>query len=173
MNTFIARFRHLSVPMCALLFFHAAAAYGRHPEERARAENVRSGYVNGNVVVRYDLLGPAGKGFRVGILLLSKADPAYRYRPVNVTGDVGSVQDTGRDRQIVWEIAREFPRGLDTSEYFFGVDAEIARGGISPWVLIGGAAVIAGCAAVILLSRSGGTQQVTLELPDPVGRPKR
>ena len=101
MNTFIARFRHIAVPLCALLFFHAAAAYGRHPDERARAENIRSAHVNANVVVRYDLLGPAGKGSRIGIILLSKADPAYSYRPVNVTGDIGSVRDTGRDKQIV------------------------------------------------------------------------
>ena len=173
MDTFIARFRHASVPLCALLFFYAAAGYGRHPEEGARAENIRSGYVNGNVVVRYDLLGPAGRGFRVGIVLLSKADPAYSYHPVNVTGDVGSVQDTGRDKRIVWEVAREFPQGLDTAKYFFRIDAEAAKGRISTWVLIGGAAVIAGCAALVILSGSGGTQQVVLELPDPVGRPKR
>jgi hypothetical protein len=163
----------MSISLLYLLMFHVQVTYARLANDTVRAENIHSEVVGGKVVVHYDLLGPACEKLKIGLVLLSRDDPAYSYKPVAVSGDVGTVLSAGYDKQILWDIAREFRKGLDTGMYFFRVDAETVKEGINPWILVGGAAIIAGSVVLILASKSGGSAPVNLELPDPFGRPNR
>lgn len=173
MNRLTAPFSFLKFLLSCLFIFCAAVIHAQSTGDTVRTDNLRSEVVNGKIVLHYDLLGPADKRLNIGIVLLSREDLAYSYMPVAVSGDVGTVVTAGHDKQILWDISREFPQGLDTGKYFFRVDAEPVKGGINPWVLAGGAAIIAGSVALILSLKSSGSTPVNLELPDPIGRPNR
>ncbi|HEY6950800.1 MAG TPA: hypothetical protein VI758_00250 [Bacteroidota bacterium] len=116
----------------------------------------------------------AERDIRVTVILRKESDPQFRYRPKRVTGDVGIVHSGGKDKRIVWDIAREFPDGIDGNDFYFIVEAEFASQGTSAmwWIGGGAAAVAGGIAAFLLSSGTKPNSQSPGSYPLPPGRPQ-
>jgi len=138
-------------------------------------ENVRFEKRSELINIFYDLNAPIDKVHEVRLYLRRESDLSFLYRPMNMTGDVGTIVIPGVGRRIVWDITREFPEGLVGDDYYFVVEAEfIEPEGMNPWIWVGGgAALVAGVVGIILLSGSKDEPPpvITTGFPDPPGRP--
>ena len=88
-------------------------------------ENVRfSQQVDHRVVVTYDLLGDSKKRYNV---ILSLLNPTSRKKvPLsskNLSGAVGKKVKPGKDLQIVWDLKKDYPDGLEGERFRFIIDA--------------------------------------------------
>jgi len=144
-------------------------------DEKDRIANVRFEVGADLVRVYYDLIATIDKIHSVQLLLRRESDPLFRYRPLNITGDVGTIVFPGQKRRILWEYVKEFPDGLSGDDYYFVVDAEyIELEGMSPWIWVGGgAAVVGGVVAILLLSGNKDVPPAPVQtgFPQPPGRP--
>ncbi len=139
-------------------------------------ENVRFEIRGELVNVFYDLNAPIDKVHEVRLYLRRESDMSFLYRPMNTTGDVGTIVIPGIGRRIVWDITKEFPAGPVGDDYYFVLEAEVAEvEGTNQWLWIGGGAALVG-GVVGLLLISGGSKDTppppgTSGFPDPPGRP--
>ena len=82
--------------------------------------------VTGELVrIYYDLVGTLDKVHRVGVFLRRESDSTFVYRPVYLTGDVGSIVFPGEKRRITWDFLKDFPEGVKGDDYYFTVEAEM------------------------------------------------
>lgn len=130
--------------------------------------------VNGfRVKVWFDLAGKKDAKYNVGILLRNRNDPAFRYAPKALTGNVGTGAFAGRNNLIVWDMSKEFPQGLQGSGYYFVVNAQRVSSGHSTSILtwIGaGAVAVAAVVTYVVVSHNGGPTSPA-SYPNPPGRP--
>lgn len=137
-----------------------------------QVRNVHFETTDKNIVIHYDLIGNPDKKYKVQVTLKNEEFITFNYRPLNTSGDVGEQVPSGENKMIIWDIGKEFPAGLEGESYYFVVDAEYVSGSIGTWLLIAGAAVLGGGAALLLRSNKTETAPpITSELPDPIGRP--
>lgn len=129
-----------------------------------------------NVVVHYDLNGPADKSYKVLLVLKRRSEPYFKMLPKNVIGQVGEGDFAGKDREIVWHLYRDVPNGLEGEDYYFEVTAAMIvpdHGGGIPWFYYVGGALVGGAAAVYfgtdMFNKSGGSSH----LPGPPSRPSQ
>lgn len=122
--------------------------------------------LDSRVIVTYDLLGDPDKEYTV---ILSIFIPASRKKvPVSLrslTGAVGKAIKPGRGLEIVWDLRRDYPDGLEGDGFRFIVDAYLQQKKSSklPWILAG--LVAAGGAAFLVTT--GGQPAATPDLPAP------
>ena len=118
--------------------------------------------------ITYDLVGEEDD-YAINLLLRNKEDASYSYAPKGMRGDIGEEVTPGRGKVIEWDVAKDFPHGIDPStplalsfeaRYYFGFFQKY-----TPY-LVGTAAVV-GAAVYFLLS---GDEEES-EFPDPSGRP--
>ncbi len=176
MATIVQRFTLMRFFLAALLLVQGIpAALFAAQDEQNRIENVRFEVSGGLVRVYYDLIAPIDKVHSVRLSLRRESDQLFRYRPLNITGDVGTIVFPGQKRRIVWDYAKEFPDGLIGEDYYFLVEAEsVETEGMSPWIWVGGGAVVVGgVLALLLLSGSEDLPPtpVPTGFPLPPGRP--
>ncbi len=118
---------------------------------------------------------PPDREFKVAVVLRKESDPLFRFKPRKLTGDVGILHSMGRNKQIVWDIAREFPQGIDGNDFYFELQTEmLTKGNSSMWWIGGGAAVIAGGIVTYFVLSSGkvGPPSSSADFPPPPGRPR-
>ncbi len=141
--------------------------------DKGRLENLRYELADGKVTIYYDIVGPKDKKYKVAVILRRDSYRTFRYKPKNLTGDVGTGRFAGRNRQIKWDILKEFPLGVEGSDYYFEVEVELLKGGISPLIWIGAsAALVGGGAAYFLLAKKEETAPVVrVDLPLSPSRP--
>jgi hypothetical protein len=145
-------------------------------EDELAVRNVRFEVHGELIYVYYDLSGNVEKAHRVALYLRRESEPTFVYRPLNLTGEVGTIVFPGTEKRITWEHTKDFPEGLKGEDYYFEVEVEVpdVGGSISPLVFIGGGiAVIGGIVALVL---SGGGSDTPPPPPDagfppPPGRP--
>lgn len=133
-----------------------------------KAVNVKFVPHDGKVLISYDLLGDPGETYRVGVILKKESDSTRSYKPKLISGAVGEGVLPGRDREILWDLSKEIPAGLEGSDYYFVITAE-EEGGFPWWA--GAAIVSAGILGVLMLSSGGGDGGGSPSLPPPPGRP--
>ena len=138
--------------------------------------NVRFEVQGELIYVYYDLAGDVEKAHRVAVYLRRESEPTFVYRPLNVTGEIGTIVFPGSAKRITWEFTKDFPEGLQGEDYYFEVEAEApeSTGGISPLVFIGGGIAVVGGIVAIVLAGGGddGPPPVTpTGFPQPPGRP--
>jgi hypothetical protein len=162
--------------LAAVLFLEGTSVgFARMLDAPDSIENVQFDVAGELVRINYDLNAPLDKVHVVRLVLYRESDPTFSYRPVNVTGDVGTIVFPGQKRRIVWEFTKEFPEGLTGTDYYFVVEAEW----IAPekshmwWWIGGGAAVAGGLITVLLLKKSPGGDIINTntDFPNPPGRP--
>lgn len=112
--------------------------------------------------------------FNVTVLLRKESNSRFQAKLSNAHGDIGIIRNLGRNRRIVWDIAQEFPQGLNGSDFYFEVKAEEIKKGISPmWWIGGGVAVLAGGLTAYLISTGGKIDHpANGSFPLPPGRPQ-
>ena len=145
-------------------------------DDKVAVVNVRF-EVSGELVnVYYDLEGPADRVHKIRLMLLRETDSLFLYRPINMTGDVGTVVFPGQKRRIIWEFTKEFPEGLTGNDFYFVVEAErVPIEGINPLYYYAGGAAVVGTVLVVLLTGkkdNGGGGGGTAGFPGPPGRPQ-
>ena len=161
----VARMKMMRVVLAVLLLLQTlplSVAFGQSGD--ASIENVRFEVSADLVRVYYDLNAPIDRVHDVRISLRRESDITFSYRPLNITGDVGTIVFPGQKRRIVWEYLKEYPDGLAGDDYYFVIEAEyVAPEGMSPWIWIGGgAAVVGGVVGLLLLGGGDDTKP-----PDP------
>ncbi len=145
------------------------------PSNGTSVENVRFEKSGELVYIYYDLNAPIDKVHEVRLYLRRESELSFLYRPMNITGDVGTIVIPGQGRRIVWDITKEFPDGLAGNDYYFVVEAEFMEPeGKTPWLWIGGgAALVGGVVALLIFGGSDDEKPppVVTGFPDPPGRP--
>lgn len=141
---------------------------------RVDVSNVRVTISGLRVIVTYDLAGSPYKEYNVALVLRNRNNASFRYIPKMLSGDVGTGKYAGKNKEIVWDMTREFPQGLQGNGYYFVVDAEEAGGsansiGLFTW--IGGAAVVVAAVVAYLIVQHNGGPTSPASYPDPPGRP--
>ncbi len=158
----------------ALLAFIGSSLIVARPclSQEVKVSDVSFSMQDSNVVVRYDLSGPKNRNYKVTVALRRKGDPGFKFRPMDVSGDVGNGEFAGTDRHIVWRMYKEIPDGLYGNDYYFQVTATLlgGGGGISWLYYVGGAVVVGGTAAAVIY-KSQSSKNGSNPLPQPPGRP--
>lgn len=178
MLTILARQRAVCLLLAVLLVVQGSPIIARaQGENTIGIDNVRFEITGDLVRVYYDLSGPPDRVHSVQLTLRRESDPTFIYRPINLTGEVGTVVFPGQKRRITWDFTKEFPDGLSGSDYYFVVDVELVEpeGTNSLIWWGGGAAVAVSIVAVILLSKKAGDTPPPpppAEFPAPPGRPQ-
>ncbi len=125
------------------------------------------------VTVSYDLQGDPSATYNVSVILRSRSDPAFEYEPKALSGDIGVGKYAGPDKEIVWDMGKEFPQGLHGSGYYFVVDARKVSSGHSTGILTwlgAGAVAVAAVITYVIVTRNGGPASPA-SYPNPPGRP--
>ena len=174
MIAFSGRFKTLCYVLAWLLCAQLIPAAAFADDETA-VRNVRYEVTGELVRIYYDLVGPLDKVHKVALYLRREGDGTFAYRPVYLTGDVGSIVFPGEKRRITWDFLKDFPDGMQGVDFFFTVEAEMVQTpGVNPLYWIGGgAAVVGGVLAIVLLS--GGDDNPPPPpggFPQPPGRPQ-
>jgi hypothetical protein len=177
MQTPVVRLRFVCFVLAVVMSAELIPVSALAGEVKIKVENIRVEKDDERFVILYDLAGPKDEEYAVRLSLRREGDPKFRMDLSSATGDVGKGSYSGKERRIVWDSKKEFPDGLTGADFFFVVDAEISSGGISPWVWIGGGAVAAGLAVVLLGSKksdgttSTGPTTASYQFPLEPGRP--
>jgi len=118
------------------------------------------------VVVSYDLIGDASKKYTVTLsLYMPDTKETVPLNQKYLFGDVGKNVRAGRGKKVVWDLLKDFPKGLHNEGFVFTVDVDAQKGGNKlPWIA-GGIAAAGGTAALIAIL--SGSQQKAEELPFP------
>jgi hypothetical protein len=156
----------------ALLFEWSTVALANLQDEVSSLDNVHFEVAGDIVRIYYDLNAPLERVHAVRVVLYRESDPAFAYRPVNLTGDVGTIVFPGAKRRIIWEFTKEFPEGLNGHDYFFVVEAE----GLEPessnlWWWVGGGAALVGGVVTLLLVGSKSTPPPPTPTPETFPTP--
>jgi len=106
--------------------------------------NVRLRREEDRLVVQYDLEGESDE-YEVELLLSTNGGTSFEPLPETVEGQVGEGVMPGPDRQIVWAVLEDLPKGLSGSGNRLRVAVEPDGGGGVLWVL--GSALVAGAGA--------------------------
>ena len=117
-STFLCRITPLAFA-CVLVFAgsteHAAWA------QEVNVQDVQA-YQQGNrVVITYSLLGPDDAEYEVALRVSNDNGRSYQIEPNAVSGAVGDHIEPGREKEIVWQVLDDFPRGIEGDDYRFKV----------------------------------------------------
>jgi hypothetical protein len=174
MYAVVARFNLLRVFLAGLLLFEGwPLASALAQAEETSIENVRFEISADLIRIYYDLNAPIDKVHAVRLILRRENDASFTYRPLNITGDAGTIVFPGQKRRVVWEFTKEFPDGLSGDDFYFVVEAEyVEPERMSPWIWIGGGVLVAGIVTLIALP---GAEDPPIPpvtgFPVPPGRP--
>ena len=168
MQAFVNRLRPLCLLLVTLLVTEPVTpAFSR---EDISVKNVRFDVFGGKIVVHYDLTGPTDRSYLVKVTVRRTQLPTYEYSPRTISGDVGQGKFSGSNREITWEILREYPNGIEGSDFYFRVEATLLTPGSNLlYYLTGGAAAIGAAAYFIFIKKSSVSDEGSF--PQPVGRP--
>jgi len=166
----IKRLRSLCLLLVAILLLEAMPIFSVRAGDEVIVRNVRFESSGQVITIFYDLQGPAENRYQVKLLLKRRQEPSFEYAPRSLTGDVGEGPFAGTNRQMVWEIQKDSLGAFGGTDFYFVVEAEMisSRTNIL-WYIGGGAAVVAGAAAVFL----GKSTQNGAAAPDVFPKPIR
>jgi len=177
MLAFFLRMKVLPLFLAALLLLECLPmAYAAQQTGEPSIDNVHFEVAGDIVRIFYDLNAPMDQVHAVRLSLRRESDVTFAYRPVNLTGDVGTIVFPGQKRRIIWEFTKEFPDGMTGTDYYFIVEAEGAEKEASNlWMWIGGGVAGAGALVGLIMLLSGGEDDVVPPpptFPQPPGRPE-
>lgn len=169
MSAVVHRWKVMRVVLAMLLLAESmplAMAFGEGAA--TSIDNVRFEASADLIKIYYDLNAPVDMVHDVRISLRRESDITFTYRPLNITGDVGTIVFPGQKRRVVWEILKEFPDGLPGDDFYFVIEAEhVEPEGTSSWLWIGGGAAVVG-GVVLLLSLGGKDPGPVIPVPPDV-----
>ena len=92
--------------------------------QELKVENVQFEDKGETVVVKYDIEGEPERKYRITLTLAYDTGQALPINPKYLKGDVGKNIRPGTDREIIWELKKDYPFGLIGEGFVFGVTAE-------------------------------------------------
>src|SRR5437867_2820127 len=119
MQKFISKTKKISYALAAALLVQIVFASGAFARDDVRTSNVRFEISGDKVIIHYDLVASADADYVVAVLLKKESDRGFSYSPRNLAGDVGAGKFAGTDRRAVWDMKKEFPQGLEGTDYYF------------------------------------------------------
>jgi hypothetical protein len=141
-------------------------------DEQIRTQNVRFQVVGTKIIIRFDLEGPQDRDYTIKLTLKREQNQSFVHIPRAAAGDIGEGRFAGKDRQISWDILKEFSDGLEGNDYYFVIEVELISRGMSPlWYVGGGLAIVGGVAAFLLGKTAPASPAATESFPKPIGRP--
>ena len=141
-----------------------------HAKEKIGVENVRFELADGKVLIYYDLIGPRDKLYIVTLTLKRESVQANQIQPKLLTGDIGKGRFAGRNRQIILDISKEYPRALRATDYYFIVEAELVSSRSKSLFWIGAGAILVGGGSAVYLFML--KKDSDAGFPEPPGTPK-
>ncbi len=134
--------------------------------------NVRVEQEYSTLRIIYDLEGEE-ESYDVELLLQRSAETESPYRPGNLAGDVGEDVVPGKGKTVIWDLAKEFPEGVDPSAVFMlDMKASLQISFLQRYSMyLGGGAIAVGTALYFILT--GEEASPPSSLPDPSGRPDK
>ena len=142
-------------------------------------ENVKFVQDGTKVMVTYDLIDKNdARTFEVTLEVSKDGGITFKSMPKTLTGDVGANIKPGDVKKITWDVLKDVAE-LQGNNFVFKViakanEAELSKSddsnksssGISPYIWIGGGALLVGGAAVLLLSKKSESGTSVPDLPD-------
>ncbi|MFH0991059.1 MAG: hypothetical protein V1799_13705 [bacterium] len=165
------RMKSISLILCGVILFESLMITKGWAGEDIVVKNIRFEFTGNKVLIHYDVIGPAGQQYNIKVLLKRRKNPRFEFVPKAISGDVGEGRSGGYGKQIVWEIERDFPNGLDGDDFYFRIEAEVITAGSSLLYYLGGGAVVVGTAAYFLLMKKTDSGVSEGTFPKPIGRP--
>lgn len=145
--------KSLALPCLLLSFAQCLVALD------ARVSNITFVQENELIKIHYDLQGQADKAYKVTLILSSKDNADYRYKPQETRGDIGKVTP-GTGKEIEWAFRQEFPQELAVDDIFFSITAEPAKSSLA-YFLLGGGAALFGVVAYLAMQDDDSTPAET------------
>ncbi len=158
--------------LCSLGFFLFIPIRALYSQALA-VDNVRFvQQANSRVTVTYDLVGDPAQKYNVALsLYLPDSKNTVALKQKNLEGATGKNVGAGRGQEIVWDLLKEYPRGLNGDGYVFVVDAFMQqKGGSKTTLILGGLAAAAGGTAYYLTTKDD--KKKTTTEPDLPGPPR-
>ena len=141
-------------------------------DENYSLKNIHFRYLDGKIIINYDLIGPTDIEYNVSLVLKRKSDSLFRYVPINLTGKFGEGKYAGKDRQIIWDISKESIESFSGPDYYFKITVEVIKPNKLLYIIGGSAILAGGGAAYFLLSKKKNiVTPVKDEFPIPNVRP--
>jgi hypothetical protein len=142
-----------------VMMFSVSSSSAVFSQEPA-VQNVRfTQRADSNVEVTYDLIGNPAKKYSVRLSLVkSGSRAAFPISKESLSGNVGQAVSPGRRLIIIWNLPKDYPRGLEGEGFVFIVEVFEPKRGSSakPWIIGGLTAVGGGVAILIAMSGGGG-----------------
>jgi len=81
------------------------------------------------IIIRYDLDGKLNKKYKVDLSLSDDYGVTFQIKPEALRGNVGKNITPGNGKEIIWEMTKDYPNGLEGEGYVFAVDAKLQKSG--------------------------------------------
>jgi hypothetical protein len=131
--------------------------------QTVKVESVRFEQQGDYIIIHYNLKGPSDKKCTVSVEASQDFGRTFTLEPIAVSGDVGKGVRTGLDRQIRWNLTRDFPSGLEGKGFVFAVDAKLEKSGSKwPWIALGTGVV--GGVVYLLIPRPEKTATIAVQI---------
>lgn len=160
--------KRIALLLLGAMMLHLAAPAAAFAQDDPRAVNIRFIVTGQKVIITYDLEGERNKKYAVSVFLRKESDSTRSYRPRTVSGAVGENVTAGTDQEIVWDLHKDIPAGLEGNDYYFVIAVEEQSSGFPWWV---GAAVVGAGLMSLLVFSTGTEEKKESTLPPPPGRP--
>ena len=108
------------------------------------------------IIIRYDLEGKLDKKYKVNLSLSDDYGATFRIIPKALRGNVGKNITPGDGKEIIWEMTRDYPNGLEGEGYVFAVDAELQKKSSKLLYYLLGGGAIGGIVYFVTQSNGGG-----------------
>jgi hypothetical protein len=112
-------------------------------------------------VIQYDLEGIPNKKYHVNLSLSDDYGETFTIKPASVQGDVGKSVTSGPDKEILWDIVKDYPGGLGGEGFVFAVDAKLQKSSKAVYYILGGG-VAAGITYYLVSKPKKGSVSITL-----------
>ncbi len=142
-------------------------------------ENVKFYQEGSKIMVTYDLIDDTeSRSFDVSLEISRDGGITFKSTPKTISGDAGKGIKAGNTKKITWDVLKDVAE-LQGSNFVVKVLAKVnepemlkteegssTSGGISPYIWIGGGALLVGGAAILLLGKKGESGGSVPDLPD-------
>jgi len=161
--------------MITLFLFGAIYSYSQS------IENVVFNQKENKIIISYDLIDSDNSHFyEVTLEISNDGGVTFKSIPKSLQGDIGRNVKPGLGKKIIWNVLKDVAE-LQGDEFVFKVIAKPVEdrslnsdnlsktesGGISPYIWIGGGALLLGGAAVLFLNKKNDNGTATVpDLPD-------
>ena len=139
----------------------ALLAIGQIHAQEVKVRNVTFKQEGELIIIHYDLDGSLNKKYKVNILLSDDYGATFNIKPKAVKGDVGKNISPGKAKEIVWEMTKDFPDGLEGEGFVFAVDAKLQKGGGKFFYYLLGGGVVGGVVYFVSKNVGGGKSAPT------------